>query len=883
LAIWQISNFVNYFPMSRFVILDGNAILHRAWHALPPLTAPNGQTVNAAYGFTMMLLKVLKDLKPTHIAVAFDRKEPTFRHKEFKEYKAQRIKQPQEFYDQLPVVQRILDAFKIARFEAAGYEADDIIATLCDHLEVDTSQMDTIIATGDKDTLQLIDGNTRVMLLKRGITDTVIHDQKSIKELYGVAPLQLIDVKALAGDPSDNIPGAKGIGEKTALRLIQEFGSIEQLYGEGKGEVIFSIKKSVAEKLRASRQAVLQGKRLVTLIHNVPLEFHLQNVALVSYDQDKVRAVFAELGFKTLMGRIADSAGSIQSREIELPKEVRSQNIEHFLESIRRYKGFSFVLKTSVKNLFGENFEGIECGTPDGVFFIPSSDLIACRFLFEDPTVLKISHDLKNAMHIFKKQGVRLCPPFFDSMLAAYLLEPGRRAYTLSDLFLLQNIEVRKSIGEALWLLAFGQKKKLEENGLLKLYEEIEMPLIPILYEMEEAGIMIDKKFLAELKTKVDNRIAELEMRIWDVAGERFNVASPLQLREILFEKLKLPAKGIGKTKTGISTAAEELEKLKGKHPIIAFLQEHRELSKLRSTYIDVLPFLTDQQNRVHTTFNQTITATGRLSSSEPNLQNIPVRTELGREIRKAFVAKEGNKLIALDYSQIELRIAASLSCDATMISAFQDKEDIHTRTASEIFDLAPKAVTPEMRRVAKTINFGVLYGMGPQSLAQNIGSSYEKAQDFIDRYFTHFSGLTTYLESTKELARGLGYVETLFGRRRYIPEINSGVPYVRAEAERQAMNHGIQGTAADIIKMAMISVSGVIKPWGQKVKMLLQVHDELVFEVEKELVSEVALLLKKTMENVTQLRVPLVTEVKIGDNWGEMSNTYFLKSNLAV
>ncbi len=889
--------------MQRFIILDGNAILHRAWHALPPLTTPKGMVINAAYGFTSLLLKIIKEYKPTHLAVAFDRKEPTFRHKLFKEYKAQRIKQPQELYDQIPVIKDILALFHIPVYEAVGYEADDVIATLATLANKSPLTLpspargegiETLIVTGDRDALQLVTDTTSVVLLKKGISEVITHTPATVQKEYGFPPEQLRELKALAGDASDNIPGVEGVGEKTALKVLQHAGTLQKLQAMLKEGVEDDVLKGkLRERLMEAKDRLTENLTLVTLVHDVPLEFFLERTAWGEFDHEGVKTKFLELGFRTLVGKIPGmpltqtlprEGGGVDKKSSPSTGEEKGEgDIQSFLVSAQRHKEFAMLPRMGKANLFGSAFEGLDVATADGTWLIPSSALSTYSAPFRDSNILKVGHDIKALFHVLKAQGVPLTPPYFDTMLAEYLITPGRRNYPLDGGV------------EALLPLQKQLQAQLAEYHIEKLLFDLELPLIPVLASMEEAGILLDKKYLGVLSHTLHERLTVLEKDIWASAGTQFNIASPLQLREVLFEKLKLPTKGIGHGKTGLSTDADTLEKLQGTHAVIPFILEHRELSKLTSTYVDVLPGLTDKAGRIHTTFNQTIAATGRLSSINPNLQNIPVKGEWGKEIRKAFVAPSGTKLVALDYSQIELRVVAHLSHDRVMVAAFQDGEDIHNRTAAELFKVKPDEVTKDMRRMAKTINFGVLYGMGSNSLASTMGIKREEAQNFIDDYFNGFAGLAEYLRETKEQAHALGYVETLFGRRRYLPELTSGMPYLRAEAERQAINHPVQGTAADIMKMAMLEVTKKLKeffshpersegsrqqgkrdssPTAQNdnsVRMLLQVHDELVFEVDEPLVEEVIPLIKSAMESVAQLRVPLVVDAKVGDNWGEM------------
>jgi len=925
----------------RLIIIDGNALLHRAWHALPPLTTKTGKLINAVYGFTMVLLKVIKDLKPTHLAVTFDRRGPTFRHEMYKEYKATRIKQPPELYDQIEPIKKILTNFGIPIYEKDGYEADDLIATICDQKSIDNPETLSIILTGDLDTLQLVDDNTEVLTLKRGITDTFLYDKKAVKERFGLTPKQLIDFKALRGDPSDNIPGIYGLGEKTALEIIKEFNSIEELYEaiDKNSPKLKKIKERYLKLIKDQRETAFLSKKLVTLDHRSPITFELEKSKLRPYDREKIVKLFQELGFKSLLSKLPTISGqkSLFSEEgagknIPLAPFAKGEQIspapfnkggikyelidtekkfEKFYQELKKQSEFAVDTETTGLDPFRVELLGISFSWKEGEGYyieiknqkskIKNEWLKKLKEILEDEKIEKYGHNMKYDMAVLEEVGIKLKPASFDTMVASYLLNPGSRAHKIDDLafseFGHEKIHIEDLIGKGKNQISMAEvpiekvaeyscedadfayrlvnrfKPELEKNNLLKLFNEIEMPLVPVLEVMEKNGVKIDVEFLAKLKKEMEKKKKNLEEKIYKLAGIEFNINSPQQLKTILFRKLKLSTNGIGKTKTGISTAAEELRKLHGKHPIIDLIFEYRELSKLISTYIDALPELVNPKTgRVHTSYNQTITATGRLSSSDPNLQNIPIRTELGQEIRKAFIAQPDYKLISADYSQIELRVIASLANDQKMIAAFKSGEDIHTKTASEIWGIKPEGVTPEIRRAAKTINFGVTYGMGPHGLAQSAGISFEEAKEFIDRYFTLYRGIKNFLEKTINKTRELGYVETLFGRRRYLPEINSGVPQIRNTAERMAINMPIQGTAADLMKMAMIKLHKNIKTYEHKnIKMIMQVHDELIFEVEKDFVKNAVEIIKEKMENVYKLKVPIEVEIEVGDNWGEM------------
>ncbi|MBU4331935.1 DNA polymerase I [Patescibacteria group bacterium] len=914
----------------KFIIIDGNALLHRAWHALPPLTTNKGQIVSGVYGFTAIFLKVLKELEPDYIAVTFDRREKTFRHKEFKEYKAKRIKQPDELYEQIPILKNLLSTFRVKIYEKAGFEADDVIGTLAKKAG---DNIKTIIVTGDLDTLQLIDESTEVYTLKKGISDTFIYDVSAVKARYGLTPEQMIDYKALRGDPSDNIPGVRGIGEKGAADLIKEFKTLEGIYND-----IGKVKKERAKNLLVEhKKDALLSKKLVTIVDDLNIDFKLEDCRLKSFDQQAVFKIFQELNFKSLLNRLPrvdnvgvdcnqplqDDGQQQKSEQVSLfgksavKKEIpynknyhlidNKKDFDDFIEKLKKQKIFALDTETTDYDPLKAKLLGISFCWEDGkAYYIDVGSVgVDCnqplRGILGNIQIQKFGQNIKYDLKVLHQAGINLEGICFDTMIASYLLNPGTRGHGLDNLAFVefghQMITMEDLIGKGrdkigidevttgdlaqyscedadyTWRLKERLEKRLKENKNLELLLRIEIPLVSVLAEMEENGVKIDDKFLGKMSVSVQRKINALELKIYKLAGKKFNVRSPLQLKEILFEKLKISPLGLGKTKTGVSTAAGELDKLKGKHKIIDLIIDHRELSKLQSTYIEALPKLINPKTgRVHTSYNQTITATGRLSSSDPNLQNIPIRTSLGREIRKAFVAPAGYKILTADYSQIELRIVASLANDPVMISLFKGHQDIHTATASFIHDVPEEQVDKQLRRTAKEINFGVLYGMGVSGIASRTGLPRAQAQEFLDKYFGRFKAVQKYLMQSVERGREQGYVETLFGRRRYLPDLNSGVQQIRAVAERMALNQPIQGTAADLMKIAMINLSQKLsKHNSDEVTMLLQVHDELVFEVKSDSTEKIAKIIKHEMENVYTLRVPIEAEIEAGQNWGEL------------
>lgn len=924
---------------ANFMIIDGNALIHRSFHALPPLTTKTGEIVNAVYGFTAVLLKALREFKPEYVALTLDRKEKTFRHEQFAGYKATRVKAPDELYAQIPRVKEIAQAFNIPIFELAGFEADDLIGTLANKVD---SSIEKIIVTGDMDTLQLINEHTKVFVMKRGLTDSMIYDSGAVKEKYGLEPEQMIDFKALRGDPSDNLPGVKGIGEKTATDLLQNFKTLDGVYENINSN---KIKDRTRELLLLHKQDALMSKELATIKGDVKIEFDLAKARFGQFDQEKLAKLFNELEFSSLLPRlqslVQDTAKRLIKAEAYEPVDKFKRNLElfkyelidddkkfaKFLKKLQIQKKFAFDTETANFNPLAAELLGISFSWQAGqAYYLEvkskklkvKSDLFnykeddiggvnnkwleKLKPIFEDEQIKKYGHNIKFDIEVMASLGITVKGVAADSMIASYLLNPGSRQHNLDAVtfseFNHQKITKEDLLGRGKDKIVFCQapleklynyscedadftnrlvKKlvpELKKQKLNKLFEEIEMPLVLVLAMMETNGIKINKEFLVDMGKTVDKKISLLTKKTHELAGLKFNINSTQQLRDVLFVKLAIPAMGISKNKTGLSTGADELAKLKGQHPIIELIQQYRELVKLSTTYIEALPKLVNQKTgRLHTSFNQTVAATGRLSSSEPNLQNIPIRTELGREIRRTFIAERGYKLLSLDYSQIELRLAAHMSGDKKMIAAFKQGEDIHTATAAEINQISLTEVTPELRREAKAINFGILYGQGPHGLSQNADIPYARAKEFIDKYFVVYQGVKEFVDQTIELARDRGYAETLFGRRRFLPEINSSVLQVRKAAERMAINTPIQGTAADIIKVAMIKIQELIDKNYQsgEIKMLLQVHDELVFEVREDLVKKTAEEIKNIMETVIKLKVPLAVDASAGENWGEM------------
>ena len=890
------------------VLFDGHALIHRAFHALPRLSASKtGEPTGAVYGFVLMLLKVLQDHRPTHLAIAFDRPTPTFRHQEFEEYKAQRPKAPDELVRQIGRVRDVVKAFNIPVFEMDGYEADDILGTIS--RQATAGGLDTIIVTGDNDELQLASEKVKVLLPQRGFVESSLVDGAAVAEKYGIKPVQIPDLKGLKGDPSDNIPGVTGIGEKTAARLIQQFGGVEGIY-EHLDEVT---PEKLREVLRAQEPQARQSKRLATIVTDVPIDFNLESCRAVTYDRDAVVQLFRELEFFKVLNRLPTFAGMSEkvpgSPELGAGKYSlldTAAALEEAFAKLAGAKSLTVRLVTERREQGRAEVFGLALGIPsDEVFYLSfgSAGLDATQALsrlqplLADERIGKLVHDGKDAVKILAERGTQLRPLEFDTMIAAYLL--GEKAAELPalalsklgveiavperpsakrSLFTEVNVaeRVRNACAEvrAIDGLRSLLQSELEQQGLMTLFSEVEMPLVAVLAGMERNGVALDKGLFQEMSQGLGRQLVSLENQIYAFAGHHFNINSPQQLGTVLFSELKLP--GGRKTKSGYSTDASVLDGLKASYPIVKLILEYRQLAKLRSTYIDALPSLVNPgTGRLHTTFNQAATATGRLSSSDPNLQNIPIRGDLGKQVRRAFVAAPSCVLVSADYSQIELRILAHLSQDERLLTAFREDKDIHASTAAEVFGVPMTGVTPDMRRVAKVVNFGIIYGMSDYGLEQATELSRDQAAQFIAAYFQRYPGVKSYLESTKQKARVRGYVETVMGRRRYIPDLDSGNRQVREAAERMAINMPVQGTAADIIKVAMVNLQRGIDRRGFKSRLILQVHDDLLLESPLEEAEQAKALLGEVMSGAMQLSVPLKVEVKVGKNWGEMDGNH--------
>lgn len=797
----------------RLVLLDSHAIIHRAYHALPEFTASStGEPTGALYGLVAMLIKMIQELKPDYIVATFDLSGPTFRHEAAESYKAGRKENDEALEIQLKRAKDIFKAFGIPIYSCPGFEADDIIGTIVDKLKKD-KDTEIIIASGDMDTMQLVDDKkVQVYTLKKGINDTILYDEKGVAERFGFAPEKLIDYKGLRGDLSDNIVGVRGIGEKTATSLITTFGTIEEIYKalkkKGDGWKKAGITERVKNLLLENEEEALFSKALATIRTDAPIEWRLPEEWAPNFDLEKVLELFKILGFRTLS------------------------------ERVKKLTERSEVVRKTTELFSGEN--------------IPSSrsDDLQDSFSLQPQTSLKDEKEL---------------------CLMLWVIDSNITAPTLDDVM---SFTKAKDVKEARVIL----EKELDKRNVRKVFEEIERPILDVVEAMNERGVKIDMKILTNLSTTYHKELSRLEKEIWKEAGEEFNINSPKVLSNILFVKLDLAGKRQKKTPTGaLSTKESELEKLRDKHRIISLILEYRELGKLLSTYIDAIPPLLDKNSRLHSTFVQSGTTTGRMGSNNPNLQNIPNKTELGRAIRRAFIPEKGYKLLSLDYSQIELRIAAMLSQDKKLMDIFNNGEDVHAGVAARVFKVPKEEVDKGMRIKAKTINFGILYGMGVTALQRNLGTDRKEAQEFYNEYFATFTGLAGYLDIIKAEAERKGYTETMFGRRRYFTGFKSPLPYVRAQAERMAINAPIQGTQADLIKIAMRNIDDYIKKEGHenKINLILQVHDELVFEIKEELADKAARSFKELMENAIPKDmtsgVPILAEAHIGDNWGEM------------
>ena len=878
----------------KLMVIDGNSLINRAFYGIRMLTTKDGQPTNAVYGFVNILLKLLDEEKPDALCVTFDRKAPTFRHLAYEGYKAQRKGMPDELAAQLPVLKDVLAAMNIPRYELDGWEADDLIGTIAAR---DTAAgWETVIVTGDKDSLQLVSDATRVKLVstRMGQTTTKEMTPETFQETYGFAPIHIVDLKALMGDTSDNIPGVKGIGEKTAMDLIQRYQSVEAIYADVEG---VEAKPAVKKKLAEGEEQARMSYDLATIRCDAPIDFSPEDARRREPDGPALYELFLALEFNKLIDKMGLSGGPAAGRaDKPAAGAVRQERVTdrvrmaELVEQWRREPWVAVLALPSLDVVAVAWDGGARAALCAADRLEGYNELLRALFSGE---IQKVSHNVKDLMHLLLDEGLSTDGFCFDTALAAYLLSPTDGSYELEKLGITYFNQEFPKAKEYLAPDAFGPladpagpaeamcahaalaaalyralAPKLEELDMHELYYGLELPLCPVLAEMERAGMLVDRRALADFGILLDGRIQADEALIYELAGEEFNINSTQQFGRILFDKLGLPP--VKKTKTGYSTNADVLEKLRDKHPIVEAVLDYRQLAKLKSTYVDGLTKVIAADGRIHTSFQNTVTATGRLSSTEPNLQNIPVRTELGAELRKMFVAPAGRVLVDADYSQIELRLLAHIAGDEHMIAAFRTGEDIHTVTASQVFGVPPEQVTHEMRRRAKAVNFGIVYGISDFSLSQDIGVTRAEAKAYMEKYFEKYSGVHAYMTQVVERAKADGYVSTLMGRRRWLPELKSSNFNLRSFGERVALNMPIQGTAADLIKKAMLHVDGRLRREGLEARLVLQVHDELIVECPEGEAEQVQRLLAEEMEHVAELAVPLTAEAHAGKSWAE-------------
>lgn len=929
------------------MLIDGHALIHRAFHAVPPLTTSSGEITNAVFGFANILLKEIAELDPTHIVMAFDRPVPTFRHKAYEGYKATRARTPEPLVSQFARVRQVAEAMNIPIYEVDGFEADDVLGTLA--AQAEREGLPTVIVTGDLDALQLVSDDVHVLTPGRGISETTLYDPIAVQHRYGLAPPVLPDWKALVGDTSDNIPGVSGIGSKTASELLSKYGSLEGIY-----EHLDEIPVKRRDLLAGARDQAFASRHLARIVRDAPVELTLDNAAHVDVHRDELIRLFTELEFRSLIPRVqamfpapgdghppaagvaerpatqlsifggGDTAGGVglapavtdaalghEPDTVTRIVETES-DLADLIAELRAARTFAVDTETTSTDPLRARLVGLSFATrADSGWYVPVGHaegaqltlehvLHGLRPILEDPQYDKVGHNLKYDYAVLVKHGINPRGLTYDTMIAAYLIEPSGRGLSLSSLALarfgIEMTPIEALIGKgksqitmdlvdiatvaryagadaAITLrLTEVLTPEMQDRGLMKLFRDVEMPLVQVLADMEMTGMSLDTAVLTDMSREMTDVIGQLEGTIYEEAGHRFNINSTQQLGLVLFKELGLPSGR--RTKTGYSTDNEVLEGLRGQHPIVEAILEYRQLLKLKNTYIDALPSLINPDTgRIHTDFNQTVAATGRLSSSSPNLQNIPVRGEVGRKIRRAFVAGAPDSvLLAADYSQIELRILAAMSRDERLMDAFLTGQDVHRATAAAVFGVPPEEVTPDQRRIAKVVNFGIIYGIGEARLAHETGISRSEAGDFIRNYNATYAGVKSFMDALRKQAILSGYVSTLLGRRRYLPDIHSNHPGIRTAAERAAINMPIQGTAADIIKVAMIRLHDDLAHRIPDAHMTLQVHDELVFDIPKSRLDEVAPLVQHVMEHAVELDVPLEVEMKVGRDWFDMS-----------
>lgn len=909
----------------RLMLIDGHALAYRAYHALPPMTGPSGEPTNAVLGFANMLLKAIQDYAPDYIVASFD-VGLSFRHQEYADYKAHRAETPDDLRAQLGRITQLVEALGIPICTAEGYEADDVLGTLA--LQASRMGLETIIVTGDSDTFQLISPDVKVLTPQRTFGDVMLNDVDAIRTRYGLEPAQLVDLKAMEGDPSDNIKGVPGVGGKTATNLLQQYGSLEAIY-----EHLDEIKQARFRKaLEEGRESAKLSKRLVTIVRDAPVKLDLKASEWGHYDRARVMNLLRELGLRSLAGRIpqerpveAQQLGLFAEPSKPAPSKALGDyravdtlaGLETLVARLRNAPRLAVDTETTGIDPMRAQLVGISLSDAPGVaWYIPVGhdrrlnvgaqlplDLVRTKLgpILADEAIKKCCHHACYDIVVLAQHEIPLRGLFFDTMIAAWLLEPSGRGLGLKgqawQRLGVEMISIEDLIGTGAKQIRMDQvsvakvtpyacadadmtlrlvdvlRAELVERNQERLFDEMEMPLVTLLADMQMHGMVIDPAYLEDMSREMAQRLRELEAQIYAQVGHPFNISSTKQLASVLFEELRLPVKR--RTQTGYSTDVAVLEEIKDKHPIIGLILEYRQLEKLKGTYIDALPALIHPRTgRVHTSFNQTGTSTGRLSSSDPNLQNIPVRTELGRRVRGAFIAPEGHVLLGCDYSQVELRLLAHMSGDPELREAFLRDEDVHATTAAAIHGVPLAEVTPQQRALAKTINFGLMYGMGDYGLSSRTDLSVSEARAFIEAYFARFKRVKAYLEETVQRAREMGYVETILGRRRYFPELradSAANPQLRRAAERAAVNMPIQGSAADIIKLAMIALDKRLRERGLDARMVLQVHDELVLEVPQEELEPTQSLVVETMENAYTLSVPLKVSTSVGKNWMEM------------
>lgn len=850
--------------MKKFLIIDGNNIAYRAFYALPFLKTLSGEPTSVLYGFTNILIKTIKDVCPDYIAIAFDKGKQTFRHKMYSDYKAQRAPTPDDLVRQMPKLKQLLTAMKIQILEDENIEADDIIGIL-------TRSFDTenVILSSDKDVFQLINNNTYVMSPKNGVSETAIVNQEKLQEMYGLLPKQIIDLKALMGDSSDNIPGVKGVGEKTALRLLSKYQTLDNVYAN-----LVDIKGKLQEKLLADKENAYLSKELATINLSYDKKFDLQDFALHFPFGKEVQQLFLNYQFNALLKRTDLFSDDIVPDVEEVSINVKNLNTKQEINTLA-YKcltapEIAVYLNESAMHVYTNEAEHVISFEADLLSATNDFDstLHAFKPVFESAKVKKVVFDAKKFKHILSSYDILLNGVHFDVLLARYLIYSGMRGEASFENVLKENAYSKNNFAFYLMQLKNNFTKLLKEHDLERLYYEIELPLVEVLFNMEKQGFKIDVHELQILKEKYEATLENLTKNIHQLAGEEFNVNSPKQLSEILFKKLGLHAYNNKKLSTNVNVLTE----ISNQHQIVPLVLEYRQISKLYSTYVSAFDKLVDRQTgKIHTVFHQALTATGRLSSSEPNLQNIPIKTKEGRNIRKIFISNfENGKIISADYNQIELRLLADFSNDLNMISAYNNNEDIHKKTASEIFNIPMAEITPELRNNAKAINFGIIYGISDYGLSQNIGGTRKDASEFMKLYFEKYPNVDKYMKSNIEFCKKHGYVKTYFGRIRNIPEITSSNKNLQSFGERAAMNMPLQGTASDIIKLAMIKVYNALERNKLKSKLILQVHDELIIDTHASEVEMVKAILKEEMENVVRLKVGLITSISVGNSWYE-------------